>query len=179
MESNEIEITENLTTRYYLVLGIIVVIFIVIAAMFSQFPPVLFYVLIIEAILAAIIVPLWIYAYTRNKWVTYALSKEKFMIVKPKKVRFEISWSEFDVMKFKLLGSEFATLKPRKLERKSNIFKIKFLRGNEQIKDIKFGVLHRHKARELGTAIINYAKNMGKDIILKQRAIELRGLDTE
>lgn len=179
MESNEIEITENLTTRYYLVFSVIAIIFIIIPIMFSQFPPLLLIILIIEGILAAIIVPLGIYAYTRNKWVTYVLSKEKFMIVKPKKVRFEISWSEFDVMKFKLLGSEFGTLKPRKLERKSNIFKIKFLRGNQQIKDIRFGVLHRRKARELGTAIINYAKNMGKDIILKQRAIELSGLDTE
>lgn len=178
MESNEIEITENLKTRYYLVSGCIVVLFIIFTVMFSQFPGKGFlYFLMIEGILAAIIAPLMIYAYSRNKWVTYALSEQKFMIVKPRKIRFEISWSEFDVMKFKLLGSEFGTLKGRKLERKTNVFKLKFLRGNDQIKDIKFAVLNRAKARELGAAIINYAKNMGKDIILKQRDIQLRNLD--
>jgi len=178
MESNEIEITENLKIRYYLVSGFLVVIFIVLTVLFSQFSgKALLYSLMIDGILAAIIAPLMIYAYSRNKWVTYALSKEKFMIIKPKKIRFEISWSEFDVIKFKLLGREIGTLKPRKLERKTNVFKLKFLRGNEQIKDIKFGVLSRAKARELGAAIINYAKNMGKDIILKQRDIKLRDLD--
>ena len=178
MESNEIEITENLKNRYYIFFGCIVVLFIILTAMFSIFPGKAFpYFLIFEGILAAIIVPLTIYAYSRNKWVTYVLSKEKFMIVKPKKIRFEISWAEFDVMKFKLLGREFATLKPRQLERKTNTFKIKFLRGNDQIKSIKFGVLHRAKARELAEAIVNYAKNMGKEIILKQRDIKLRNLD--
>jgi hypothetical protein len=179
MESNEIEITENLKTRYYIFFGCIVILFIILTVMFSVFPgKALPYFLIFEAILAAIIIPLTYYAYTRNKWVSYILSKEKFMIVKPKKVRFEISWSEFDVMKFKLLGREFATLKPSQLERKTNTFKIKFLRGDDKIKEIKFAVLHRAKARELGEAIINYAKNMGKDIILKQRDLKLRGLDT-
>ena len=178
MESNEIEITENLKTRYYVVSGCVVVLFIIFTVIFSQFPGKAFlYFLMIEGILAAIIAPLMIYAYSRNKWVTYALSEQKFMIVKPRKIRFEISWSEFDVMKFKLLGSEFGTLKGRKLERKTNVFKLKFLRGNDQIKDIKFAVLSRAKARELGAAIINYAKNMGKDIILKQRDIKLRNLD--
>ena len=180
MESNDIEITENLKNRYYIFFGCIVVLFIILTVMFSVFPgKALPYFLIFEGILAAVIVPLTIYAYSRNKWVTYALSKEKFMIVKPKKIRFEISWSEFDVMKFKLLGSEFGTLKGRRMERKTNTFKLKFLRGDDQIKEIKFGVLNRAKARQLGEAIINNAKNMGKDIILKQRDIELRGLDTE
>jgi len=178
MESNEIEITENLKNRYYVVSGCIVVLFIILTVTFSQFPGKGFlYFLMIEGILAAIIAPLMIYGYSRNKWVTYDLSEQKFMIVKPKKIRFEISWSEFDVMKFKILGREFGTLKPRKLERKTNVFKIKFLRGNDQIKDIKFGVLSRAKARHLAEAIINYAKNMGKEIIVKQRDIKLRNLD--
>jgi len=178
MESNEIEITENLKNRYYIFFGCIVVLFIILTATFSIFPGKAFlYFLIFEGILAAIIVPLTIYAYSRNKWVTYALSEQKFMIIKPKKVRFEINWSEFDVIKFKLLGSEFGTLKGRKLERKTNTFKLKFLRGDDQIKEIKFGVLNRARARKLGEAIINYAKNMGKEIILKQRDIKLRNLD--
>ncbi len=178
MESNEIEITENLKIRYYVVSGCLVILFIILTYSFSQFPGKGFlYFLLFEGILAAIIVPLMIYAYSRNKWVTYALSEQKFMIVKPKKIRFEISWSEFDVMKFKLLGSEFGTLKGRKLERKTNTFKLKFLRGDDQIKEIKFGVLNRAKARKLGEAIINYAKKMGKEIIVKQRDIKLRNLD--
>lgn len=172
MESNEFELVENLKTRYYIFFGCIVGLFIILTIAFSGFPGVAFiYFLIFEGVLLAIIVPLSVYAYSRNKWVRYVLSNEKFMIIKPKKIRFEISWSEFDAMKLKALGKEIGSLKPIELQRRTNVFKIKFLIGPDQqiIKSIKFAILNRAKARQLMDAIIEYTTNKGKDVILKKR----------
>ncbi|MFX1316482.1 MAG: hypothetical protein ACFE9T_11500 [Promethearchaeota archaeon] len=173
MESNEVEIYRYLGTKQLIALScIIVVVLAVPLGLFSMAPGGFFFlVLIVLLIIVAFIGLLGYYTYTRNKWIRFVISNERFMLIKPKKVKFEIHWSEFEVMKLKVLGEEIGSLKPRKMQRRTNMFKIKLLRKSDQrvIKDVKFAWPNRREARQIMDLIIEYATNMGRDVILKKR----------
>ncbi|MFX1302835.1 MAG: hypothetical protein ACFFC1_11555 [Promethearchaeota archaeon] len=172
MELKEIEIFKSLKIRYLLVMSLLAFLLIFFSSIFLSFGVIpWYYVLIVDIVLLLILVPLGIYGYKRNAWISFVISKEKFMISKPKKVKFEIYWSEFDIMKLKVLGSEYGSLKPQKLQRKTNIFKIKLFRKSDQkvIRSVKFAWLSKGEARQITDLIFDYATKLGKEVIIKTR----------
>jgi hypothetical protein len=101
----------------------------------------------------------------------FVISDEKFTVLKPKKIKCEVYWSEFDIMKLKVLGREIGSLKPRNMQRRMNIFKIKLLRSgsSEIIKRVKFAWVNKKEAKQIMNLIRSYAVKRGKEVILKTR----------
>ncbi len=172
MESNEIEVFHSNKTYYYIIFGFLAIVFIVMTVSFSTLPPEMIIIgLSVMLICAVIFIPAGIIGYRRNVWIRFVISDESIKVIKPRKTLFDIAWSEFDVIKLKILWRDLGSLKPRKMQRKSNIFKIKFLIEGirEPLKEAKFNLRNRSKAGQIADLIHEYANKLGKKVIYKQR----------
>jgi len=172
MESNEIEVFQSNKTYYYVIFGFLAIVFIVMAVSFSTLPPEMIIIgLSVMLICAVIFIPAGIIGYRINAWIRFVISDESIKVIKPRKSLIDIAWSEFNVIKLKTLWRDLGSLKPRSWQRKSNIFKIKFLleEGQEPIKDVKFNLRSRSKAGQIADLIHDYANKLGKKVIHKQR----------
>ena len=172
MESNEFEVFHSNKTYYYIIFGFLAIVFIIMTVSFSTLPPEMIIVgLSVMLICAVIFVPAGIIGYRINAWIRFVISDERIKVIKPRKSLLDIAWSEFNVIKLKLLWKDVGSLKPRSWQRKSNIFKIKFLLEGEQepIKEAKFNLRNRSKAGQIADLIHEYANKLGKKVIYKQR----------
>lgn len=171
MESNEIEFFKSLKLRVILAFSLLAILFISVSSVIAILLLPWYYIIIIEVIVIAILILIGIQVYKRNSWIRFVINDEKFMVEKPKKVKCEVYWSEFDKMKLKVLGREIGSLKPRKLQRRVNVFKIKLYHtgSNDVIKREKFAWIRKKEAREMMNLINDYAVKKGKEVILKTR----------